>query len=203
MTVTRKRPATSKEEDSPAAGAAPRGYEVINSYTVRDRTPLTEKQKQEYADLQKPAHASEFGGVIGTPFLTIALPIVIYWVWASIEFNNGYLLRPQVHHHIATPLHHHIFHITAPRTICHYSTNFLHLLTYIINRLAYIKLPSYHTVLHKAGIHSNMLNYNCKLHIFILNATQNIAIINIIIMNRLHYPNVHNILATSPILPCA
>eukprot|EP00026_Physarum_polycephalum_P008116 Phypoly_transcript_08194.p1 GENE.Phypoly_transcript_08194~~Phypoly_transcript_08194.p1 ORF type:complete len:486 (+),score=74.06 Phypoly_transcript_08194:23-1459(+) len=95
MTVTRKRVTASKEEDSPASSAVPRGYEVINSYTVRDRTPLTEKQKQEYADLKKPAHASEFGGVIGTPFLTFALPVVIYWVWASIEFNNGYLLRPQ------------------------------------------------------------------------------------------------------------
>lgn len=91
--TTRKRTSATKESDGVPNGAESR-YEVINSYTVRDTTPLTEKQKQEYADLQKRVPASEFGGVIGTPFLTVALPIVIYWVWASIEFNNGYLLRP-------------------------------------------------------------------------------------------------------------
>lgn len=99
MAVTRKR--AGKEESSPAATAAApahAGYEQINSYTVRDKTPLTPKQKQEYAELQKPVPASEFGGVIGTPFLTFALPVVIYWIWASIEFNNGYLLRPKVHY---------------------------------------------------------------------------------------------------------
>ena len=104
MPVPRKR--SSKDESSPAAvkasshhTTAPKGYESINPYTVRDKAPLTPAQLQEYADLQKRVNPSEFGGVIGTPLLTFALPVVIYWVWASIEFNNGYLLRPQVYHH--------------------------------------------------------------------------------------------------------
>ena len=57
---------------------------------------LTDKQRQELADLKKPVAASEFGGVGGITFLTFALPIVIYWIWASLEFNDGYLLRPKV-----------------------------------------------------------------------------------------------------------
>lgn len=56
----------------------------------------TEKQHQEELDLKKPVPPSEFGGVFGTGFLTLALPVVIYWVWASINFNNGHLLAPKV-----------------------------------------------------------------------------------------------------------
>lgn len=115
MAQTRKR--ATKEEASPTSttptktSADPK-YEIVNSYTVRDKAwPETERQKFEYAELKKPAHASEFGGVIGTPFLTFALPVVIYWIWASIEFNNGYLLRPQVSGDVVI-LHMHVFFLT-------------------------------------------------------------------------------------------
>lgn len=57
---------------------------------------LTEKQRLELDELRNPVPASEFGGVFGTFFLTLALPVVIYWVWASINFNFGYLLTPKV-----------------------------------------------------------------------------------------------------------
>ncbi|GAM17971.1 hypothetical protein SAMD00019534_011460 [Acytostelium subglobosum LB1] len=56
---------------------------------------LTEKQRQELADLKKVAPANEFGGAIGTPLLTFGLPIVVYWLWASLEFNQGFPLRPE------------------------------------------------------------------------------------------------------------
>eukprot|EP01112_Ceratiomyxa_fruticulosa_P021891 TRINITY_DN785_c0_g1_i1.p1 TRINITY_DN785_c0_g1~~TRINITY_DN785_c0_g1_i1.p1 ORF type:complete len:465 (-),score=71.62 TRINITY_DN785_c0_g1_i1:121-1515(-) len=71
--------------------------------STRTRTPnkeaSTESEKNaknlaELAELQKPVKAAEFGGPFGTFFLTFALPVVIYWLWASMEYNHGYLLRP-------------------------------------------------------------------------------------------------------------
>eukprot|EP01133_Synstelium_polycarpum_P007033 gene7033-8177_t len=55
---------------------------------------LTDKQRQEVLDLQKVAPANEFGGPIGTMLLVFGLPVLVYWLWASLEFNQGYPLRP-------------------------------------------------------------------------------------------------------------
>ncbi|KAF2068952.1 hypothetical protein CYY_009731 [Polysphondylium violaceum] len=61
---------------------------------VSDEERLTDQQKKELADLKKVHPANEFGGIIGTFLLTFILPVVVYWIWASLEFNEGYLLRP-------------------------------------------------------------------------------------------------------------
>eukprot|EP01132_Coremiostelium_polycephalum_P004850 gene4850-6046_t len=55
---------------------------------------LTPQQKKELEDLKKIQPAKEFGGHIGTFLLTFLLPVLVYWIWASIEFNEGYPLRP-------------------------------------------------------------------------------------------------------------
>ncbi|KAN0014940.1 hypothetical protein ACTFIU_001261 [Dictyostelium citrinum] len=68
---------------------------VEKQSTTNNGAQLTEAQKKELADLKKVHPANEFGGIIGTFLLTFILPVVVYWIWASIEFNNGYLLRPE------------------------------------------------------------------------------------------------------------
>eukprot|EP01112_Ceratiomyxa_fruticulosa_P005175 TRINITY_DN1577_c0_g1_i3.p1 TRINITY_DN1577_c0_g1~~TRINITY_DN1577_c0_g1_i3.p1 ORF type:complete len:452 (-),score=94.34 TRINITY_DN1577_c0_g1_i3:253-1608(-) len=61
----------------------------------KDNESDNEKFAREIAELKKPVQPTEFGGAYGTLFLTFVLPIVLYWIWASMEFNEGYLLRPK------------------------------------------------------------------------------------------------------------
>ncbi|GAM18138.1 hypothetical protein SAMD00019534_013130 [Acytostelium subglobosum LB1] len=80
-----KRTTTSKDNVNVQATGA---QDIANS------AGLTERQRQELADLKKVHPANEFGGACGTPFMIFLLPVLVYWLWVSIEFNQGYLLLP-------------------------------------------------------------------------------------------------------------
>jgi len=92
-TRTRKRTDTTSTTSSASASTA--GLPVVAFIPSAARDGFTEQHRKELEDLRKPHPATEFGGVLGTPFLTFILPCVVYWIWASIEYNNGYLLRPK------------------------------------------------------------------------------------------------------------
>ncbi|EFA82219.1 hypothetical protein PPL_04642 [Heterostelium album PN500] len=60
-----------------------------------NNSQMTAAQLKEVEDLKKIQPANEFGGAIGTAFLIFLLPVLVYWLWVSMEFNQGYLLLPR------------------------------------------------------------------------------------------------------------